>query len=81
MRATFTELRIREEDGVTVYRQVEVVREGEPGDMALVEERDTDVTYPVAERLYSHGFYIPSGLGLSDDEQDQVCDIVRDVFA
>jgi perosamine synthetase len=38
-------------------------------------------SYPVAERLYSHGFYIPSGLGLSDDEQDQVCDIVRDVFA
>jgi len=38
-------------------------------------------TYPVAERLYSHGFYIPSGLGLTEAEQDQVCEIMQDVFA
>lgn len=40
-----------------------------------------DESYPVAERLYSHGFYIPSGLGLSEDDQDRVCDIMLDVFA
>lgn len=40
-----------------------------------------DESYPVAERLYSHGFYIPSGLGLSEDDQNRVCDIMLDVFA
>jgi perosamine synthetase len=37
-------------------------------------------SYPVAERLYTHGFYIPSGLGLTDAEQDQVCEAVREVL-
>lgn len=36
--------------------------------------------YPVAERLYTHGFYIPSGLGLTDEEQNQVCDTIREVL-
>jgi perosamine synthetase len=29
-------------------------------------------SYPVAERLARNGFYIPSGLGLSDEEVDVV---------
>jgi perosamine synthetase len=36
--------------------------------------------YPVAERLYSQGFYIPSGLGLTDAEQNRVCEAVREVL-
>lgn len=31
-----------------------------------------DETYPVAERLARNGFYIPSGLGLTDDEIKEV---------
>jgi perosamine synthetase len=37
--------------------------------------------YPVAERLYQRGFYIPSGIGLSEDEIDQVARIIRDVLS
>jgi perosamine synthetase len=29
--------------------------------------------YPVAEQLARQGIYLPSGLGLSDDQIDQVC--------
>jgi perosamine synthetase len=35
--------------------------------------------FPVAERLATCGFYLPSGLGISDEEIAQVCDIVRSV--
>lgn len=38
-------------------------------------------SYPVAERLYTRGFYIPSGLGLADAEQDRVCEAVAEVLA
>jgi perosamine synthetase len=38
-------------------------------------------SYPVAERLYTQGFYIPSGLGLTDVEQDRVCKAVMDTLA
>lgn len=34
--------------------------------------------YPVAERLYRQGFYIPSGLGLSDGQVETVAEVVRD---
>jgi perosamine synthetase len=34
-------------------------------------------SYPVAERLYRQGFYIPSGTALSDDDIDRVIDAVR----
>ena len=50
MRATFYEYRIREKDGVAVYQEVEAVREGEPGNMVLVEDRETDITFPLSER-------------------------------
>lgn len=32
--------------------------------------------YPVAERLARHGFYIPSGLGLRDEEIETVCEVL-----
>lgn len=38
-------------------------------------------SYPVAERLYTQGFYIPSGLGLTDAEQDKVCEAVAETLA
>ncbi|WP_266169822.1 DegT/DnrJ/EryC1/StrS family aminotransferase [Dyella subtropica] len=38
-------------------------------------------SYPVAEQLYSQGFYIPSGMGLTDAEQDRVCEILLDEFS
>ncbi len=33
-------------------------------------------TYPVAEKLARNGFYIPSGLGLSDEEIATVCEVL-----
>jgi perosamine synthetase len=40
-----------------------------------------DVRCPVAERLGRRGFYLPSGLGLSDDEQTAVAAAVKQVFS
>ena len=36
--------------------------------------------YPVAEQLYRHGFYLPSGLGLKDDQLDRVVESVWKVL-
>ena len=36
--------------------------------------------YPVAERLYEQGFYIPSGVGITRSEQEQVVAAVRKVL-
>ena len=36
--------------------------------------------YPVAEQLGQRGFYIPSGLGIADDEINQCASIVIDFF-
>jgi perosamine synthetase len=38
-------------------------------------------SYPVSERLYKQGFYIPSGIGLSDDDTDQVINAVLQELA
>ena len=37
-------------------------------------------SHPVSERLYRQGFYIPSGLALTEGQIDQVIDTVRKVF-
>jgi perosamine synthetase len=37
-------------------------------------------TLPVTERLARRGFYIPSGLALTDDQIDTVIDRVRSTF-
>ncbi len=37
-------------------------------------------SYPVAERLYRRGFYIPSGLALSDSQTVRVAEAVREVL-
>jgi len=37
-------------------------------------------SHPVSERLYRQGFYIPSGLGLSDAEMDRVVEVVWEVL-
>jgi perosamine synthetase len=34
-------------------------------------------TYPVAERIAERGFYIPSGMALSEDQMDRVVEAVR----
>ena len=36
--------------------------------------------YPVAEKIARRGFYIPSGLGLSDVQMEQVASVVRSVL-
>jgi perosamine synthetase len=36
--------------------------------------------YPVAERLARRGFYIPSGLALTDDQIMQVADAVKQIL-
>jgi len=33
-------------------------------------------SYPVAEKLARNGLYIPSGLGLTDDEIERICDVI-----
>ena len=38
-------------------------------------------TYPVAERLAERGFYIPSGMALTESQIDQVAAKVREIFA
>jgi perosamine synthetase len=37
--------------------------------------------YPVAERLARQGLYLPSGLALSDEQREHVCQAVREVLA
>ncbi len=37
-------------------------------------------SYPVAERLYRKGFYIPSGLALTEPQMERVAEAVRDVL-
>ena len=39
------------------------------------------VTHPVAERIARRGFYIPSGLALTDDQIDDVSDAMHEVFS
>lgn len=41
----------------------------------------TGESYPVAERMARRGFYIPSGLGLSEDQMAQCVDAVQKVFS
>jgi len=36
--------------------------------------------YPVAERLYRQGFYIPSGMALSDQQIEQTATVVKEVL-
>jgi len=40
-----------------------------------------DEEYPVAERMYRQGLYIPSGLGLDNIQIDEVAEAIKDVFA
>lgn len=40
-----------------------------------------NVGRPVAERLARRGFYLPSGLGLTEKDIDTVCDVVQDLLA
>ncbi|MFG0255617.1 MAG: DegT/DnrJ/EryC1/StrS family aminotransferase [Rhodopirellula sp. JB053] len=38
-------------------------------------------SYPVAEALSQHGFYVPSGLGLTDNQIDEVADALKQIMA
>jgi perosamine synthetase len=38
-------------------------------------------SYPVAERMYQRGFYVPSGLALTEDQILRVADALKQVFA
>ena len=40
-----------------------------------------DKSFPVAERLYRKGFYIPSGMALTDQQMEVVIKAVKEVFA
>ena len=37
-------------------------------------------SYPVAERLAVRGFYLPSGVGTSDDQIEEACAVVKKVL-
>ena len=37
-------------------------------------------SYPVAERMYKQGFYIPSGMALTSDQIKLVADALWEVF-
>jgi perosamine synthetase len=39
------------------------------------------VRHPVAERLARRGFYVPSGLALTGNQQDRVCDALRGLLS
>ena len=39
-----------------------------------------DEKYPVAERIARQGLYRPSGLTLTEDQLDQVCNAVRKIL-
>jgi perosamine synthetase len=39
-----------------------------------------DERYPVAERLYRQGFYIPSGMAMTDDQMNRVAEAVIEVL-
>jgi perosamine synthetase len=45
-------------------------------DLGLFEE----VHHPVAERISKRGFYLPSGLNLTEAQQSRVCDAVRRIL-
>jgi perosamine synthetase len=36
--------------------------------------------YPVAERLYRRGFYVPSGLALNESQMLRVAEAVRSIL-
>lgn len=40
-----------------------------------------DVSLPVAENMYRKGFYVPSGMALTDDQMEEVAIAVKEVFA
>ena len=37
--------------------------------------------YPVAERIARQGLYLPSGLALTDEQLDYVCEVVHEVMS
>lgn len=41
----------------------------------------TGETYPHAERIARRGFYLPSGLALTDEQMDRVVNAMKEVFA
>lgn len=41
----------------------------------------TDESYPVAERLARRGFYLPSGLAMTEQQLERVAAVTREVFA
>jgi perosamine synthetase len=43
---------------------------------ALLARGMTSIALPVTESLSERGFYLPSGLGLSQDDQARVIDVV-----
>ena len=39
-----------------------------------------DESFPVTERLYKQGFYIPSGMALTEQQIEKVSETVVEVF-
>jgi perosamine synthetase len=39
-----------------------------------------DERYPMAERMSQRGFYLPSGLALTDEKQDRVVGAVKQLM-
>ena len=41
---------------------------------------DANEHYPVAERIAEYGFYLPSGLGISNEEIKEVAETLKSVL-
>ncbi|MDD4628696.1 MAG: DegT/DnrJ/EryC1/StrS family aminotransferase [Candidatus Peribacteraceae bacterium] len=46
---------------------------------AVAKRFPTKESFPVSERVAQEGFYLPSGLAITDEQIDRVCDAIREI--
>ncbi|MDD5751848.1 MAG: DegT/DnrJ/EryC1/StrS family aminotransferase, partial [Candidatus Peribacteraceae bacterium] len=46
---------------------------------AVAKRFPTTESFPVTERVALEGFYLPSGLAITDEQIDRVCEVVREI--
>lgn len=58
-----------------IHKQPALIKEG-----CCTKEQLDDKNYPNSNYIAEHGFYIPSGLGLTDEEQQYVISVLWELF-
>lgn len=58
-----------------IHKQPALIKEG-----CCSKEQLDDKNYPNSNYISEHGFYIPSGLGLTDEEQQYVINVLHELF-